>query len=120
MATGLVSAAMILPWIAVSTTWLSLIAVMLLFGVSCAMLLTPALPEMADAAEDGVSSDYGAGYAWFNMAYATGMMIGTGAGGWIASHYGLLTAFCTVSVIAIACLPVLRIRQTISKGLEKE
>ena len=116
MSMGLVSAAAVLPWIVVSTTWTSLIAVMILFGVSCAMLLTPALPEMADAAEDGVSSDYGAGYAWFNMAYATGMMIGTGVGGWIASHNGLLTAFCTASFVAVACLPLLRVRQPGSNG----
>ena len=111
MAIGLISAAAVLPWIAIPTSWPSLVAVMVLFGISCSMMLTPALPEMADAADDEASSDYGAAYAWFNMAYAFGMMIGTGAGGWIASLYGLFAALCVMSAAAIICLPLLIYRK---------
>ena len=113
MAAGLVSAAATLPLIALPTTWPFLIAVAVLFGLSCATLLTPALPEMADVADGGDSADYGAAYAWFNMAYALGMMIGTGVGGWLAARQGLFVALCTASIVAILCLPFLRVARPI-------
>jgi MFS transporter, DHA1 family, solute carrier family 18 (vesicular amine transporter), member 1/2 len=109
MAAGIVSAAVSLPLIAIPTTWPLLIAVTVWFGMSCAMLLTPALPEMADVADGGDSADYGSAYAWFNMAYALGMLIGTGAGGWLAAEHGLFVALCSASCIALICFVVLRV-----------
>lgn len=105
MAIGILGAAATLPWLAVVTIWTGLVTVMVVFGSCIALLLTPALPAMADAVEDCSSSGFGAAYAWFNMAYAIGMMIGTAAGGWLASHYGLFTALCAVSVMVLLNLP---------------
>ena len=95
------------PLIAVPQTWWGEGVALALLGTTCAFLLTPALPELADQLDRAGSQAYGVAYAIFNTAYAIGMMAGPLAGGAAAEAWGFLAALEILAVLALAGIPAL-------------
>ena len=75
---------------------------MLPFGIACAILLAPTLPELAAGVDRQGGGAYASVYALFNEAYAVGMMIGPLLGGFLAERFGLLATLICVSLVALA------------------
>lgn len=96
----------ICPFIALpaaTTTGLIIeIIVLMIFGASAAIAMTPIMPEMQSIVESKGSTSFGQVYALFNMAYSLGML-----GGPILASYIFEKAsfFVSVSFFSIFCFP---------------
>lgn len=93
---GWIAAAAALTFIALPSTVGVQICAMAVFGISLALLMTPALRALATAA-DRVGGDYAVAYAAYNAAYAVGLMIGASAGGMLVDALGSPSAFVAAS-----------------------
>jgi MFS family permease len=102
---GLIVTGLALPLIALPGNWPAEVATLVLLGVGCAFLLTPTLPELADAA-DQHGGVYGQAYAIFNLAYAGGMLIGPLAGT-LVKWIGFLPTLVVVGLVLLALVPFL-------------
>jgi MFS family permease len=110
MALGLLSTAACLPLLALPGTWFGEIGVLIPLGVGCALLLTPCLPELAEAVERHKGCSYGLAYALFNLAYAVGMLAGPFVGGVAASAVGFFWMLVLFAVCALLWLPALLLK----------
>ncbi len=104
---GLLATLVVLPLVALPDGWVGESCVLALLGCACAFLLSPTLPELADATERSGSTEFGAAYAWFNTAYAVGMMVGPAVGGLLMAKWGFFAALTTVSAMGLVFVPVL-------------
>jgi predicted MFS family arabinose efflux permease len=107
MALGLFSTAACLPLLALPGTWVGEVCVLIPVGVGCALLLTPCLPELAEAVDRQKDGSYGLAYAFFNLAYAVGMLAGPFLGGIAASAVGFFWMLALFGVGALLWLPAL-------------
>lgn len=109
MALGLLLLAATLPLVA----WLPALPLVgaALVGVSVAygFALTPTLPALADAVDRRGGGAYASAYALFNEAYSAGMLLGPLAGGVLAEWLGLPAALLLLSMMVLACLPLLKV-----------
>ncbi|HVV99927.1 MAG TPA: MFS transporter, partial [Planctomycetaceae bacterium] len=102
---AMLASSVALPLIALPQTWWGEGVALALLGTTCAFLLTPALPELADQLDRGGSQAYGVAYAIFNTAYAIGMLAGPLAGGAAAEAWGFLATLAILGTLALASLP---------------
>lgn len=106
MAGGLAASGTVLPLIACPTNiWLEA-GTLIPLGVACAFLLAPTLPALADVADERGTRNYGATYAFFNVAYAGGMLVGPLLGGILTDAYGFAMALIVVGVAALVYAPI--------------
>jgi predicted MFS family arabinose efflux permease len=105
MAVGLAGAAAALPALALPRGWPVETLVLICLGVACAFLLTPTLPRLADAAEQDGEHSYGCAYSLFNLANASGMLLGPLAGGVLTARLGFLPCLLLVGGAAALCVP---------------
>src|SRR5262249_37341552 len=106
---GMAGCAVALPLLAVPRSWGGELAALLGFGVACAFLLSPTLPEIAAACERQGDRAFGSAYAVFNLSYAVGMAAGPIASGVLkpALGFGLtLVTLATVSALSLFFLAV--------------
>jgi DHA1 family solute carrier family 18 vesicular amine transporter 1/2 len=107
MALGLSITAFCLPLVALPHSWIGEVCVLIPIGIGCALLLTPCLPELADAVDRRQDGSYGLAYAFFNLAYAVGMLGGPLFGGLAASGLGFLGMLALFGTVSLAWVPVL-------------
>jgi predicted MFS family arabinose efflux permease len=111
LAGGLAACAVTLPLLAVPRSWGGEMVALLVFGVACAFLLSPTLPEIAAVCERQGDRAFGSAYAVFNLAYAVGMAAGPIASGVLkpALGFGLtlvtLAAAAGLSLVFLAATP---------------
>src|SRR5439155_4128406 len=109
LAAGLAACAVALPLLAVPRAWGGEVVALLVFGVACAFLLSPTLPEIAAACERQGDRAFGSAYAVFNLSYAVGMAAGPIASGVLkpALGFGLtLVILSAVSALSLFFLAV--------------
>ncbi len=107
MAGGVSVCLLIMPLLALPHSWIGVASLVVAFGVGCAFLLTPALPEIAILCERSKHPAFGAAYASFNLAYAFGMFFGAVMSGFLKQHLGFGLAMLVFSVLAVFVLALL-------------
>ena len=107
MTLGLVATLVTFPLIALPHTPFLEACALVPLGMGCAFLLSPTLPELADAVDRRGNATYGIVYALFNTAYAVGMLAGPGIGGLLSSHLGFPLALAVVSGAGALFIPVM-------------
>jgi MFS transporter, DHA1 family, solute carrier family 18 (vesicular amine transporter), member 1/2 len=107
MALGLTMTAICLPLLALPASWVGEVCVLIPVGIGCALLLTPCLPELAGAVDRQKDGSYGLAYAFFNLAYAVGMLAGPFLGGIAASALGFFWMLALFGAFALLWLPAL-------------
>jgi DHA1 family solute carrier family 18 vesicular amine transporter 1/2 len=107
MAVGVVLMAVSLPLVGVPDALAITLVAVLVVSIAYALLMTPTLPEMADAVDRRGGGAYASAYAVFNAAYAAGMMAGPIIGGALTSAFSFFTALLIVGGITLCFLPVL-------------
>ena len=107
MALGVSITAMSLPFLAMPRSCVGEICVLISVGFGCAFLLTPCLPELADVVDRRKDGSYELAYAFFNFAYAIGMLGGPFLGGLAASAFGFFGMLALFSACALLWVPVL-------------
>jgi MFS family permease len=107
MAIGAVLMAVSLPLVGVPDALAITLAAVLVVSIAYALLMTPTLPEMADAVDRRGGGAYASAYAVFNAAYAAGMMAGPIIGGALTSAFNFFTALLITGGIILCFLPVL-------------
>ena len=107
MALGLVATLVTFPLIALPQSRLVEAFALVPLGMACAFLLSPTLPELADAVDRRGHATYGIVYALFNTAYAVGMLAGPGVGGVLAVRIGFPLTLVAVSAGGALFVPVL-------------
>jgi len=107
MVVGLVAMALALPLVALPRSMPMEVGALLLLGGTVSLVLTPTLPELADAVDRRGGGAYGAAYAVYTAAYSFGMMTGPVAGGLLAGAFGLPVALVISGLAVLLCIPVL-------------
>lgn len=101
---GIVMAAVVLPLNALpNLVWLQVVTLIVL-GLTLGMVLTPALPKLADIAQEAGAVSQGLTYAVYNTAYSFGMMAGPLAAGILTDKIGLLAAYSVMGILFIIYL----------------
>lgn len=101
---GLGLAAIALPLNAFPTlTWLQVLTLALL-GISLGMVLTPALPKLADISQEVGNSSQGVTFAVYNTAYSFGMMVGPLVASALTGGFGLKIAYLVMGFLIILYL----------------
>ncbi|WP_078394738.1 MFS transporter [Shouchella patagoniensis] len=101
---GIVMAAIVLPLNALpNIIWVQVVTLILL-GITLGMVLTPALPKLADISQEAGATSQGLTYAVYNTAYSFGMMAGPLVAGTLTDRLGLLTAYSAMGVLFILYL----------------
>ncbi|KAJ1342205.1 hypothetical protein BSLG_003128 [Batrachochytrium salamandrivorans] len=90
MAFGMLLFSISSPLIALGDNIYMLMPGLICFGISGAMSLTPAMPEMADFIYARDSGAFGTVYALYNVAYSGGMLIGPIVGSLLYERFDLL------------------------------
>jgi len=106
MAAGVLATVVSLPLVALPAHWWLEIPALVLLGIACAFLLTPTLPQLADAVEGSSESGYGRAYTLFNLAYALGMFVGPTVGGALSDQFGFGASLFILSAAAAPYLLV--------------
>lgn len=105
---GIVMAAVALPLNALpKQIWVQIIGLIGL-GISLGLVLTPALPKLADISQEMGISSQGATFAAYNTAYSLGMMLGPLLASALTDRFGLTAAYTTLSVLFLIYLLPLR------------
>ncbi|MCA1295805.1 MFS transporter [Paenibacillus sp. alder61] len=105
---GIVMAAVALPLNALpKQIWVQIIGLIGL-GISLGLVLTPALPKLADISQEMGVSSQGATFAAYNTAYSLGMMLGPLLASALTDRFGLTAAYMTLSVLFLIYLLPLR------------
>ncbi len=107
MAIGLITAALLLPTVALPGSAWGEVAAMMPLGVAFAFLLSPTLPELADVTEKEGGQAYGSAYAVFTIAYAGGSFLGPMVGSALSDQFGFLRGLVLIGAMAGCYLPVL-------------
>ncbi|SMO95149.1 MFS transporter [Melghirimyces algeriensis] len=101
---GIVMAAIVLPLNALPTLiWLQVVTLTLL-GITLGMVLTPALPKLADISQEAGATSQGLTYAVYNTAYSFGMMAGPVVAGTLTDGLGLIIAYSVMGGLFILYL----------------
>ena len=111
MAGGLAACSATLPVIALPGTCAGEAVALAAFGVACAILLAPTLPEIAAVCDRHGANAFGTAYAVFNFAYAVGMAAGPVAAGVLAPALGFGQTLLVFSTAAGLYVPLLFLRR---------
>ncbi|MDA7027722.1 MFS transporter [Bacillus sp. CLL-7-23] len=111
MMVGVVLVAVTLPLNALPTQlWLQIVTLAML-GISLGIVLTPALPKLAEISDQAGVVSQGVTFAVYNTGYSFGMMMGPLLASGIAGSFGLKMAYLTLSVIfLIYLIPLNRLK----------
>ncbi len=86
---GLISALILLPLPALlHSTWM-LVLVMMGFGITASLILSPCSPAVADQVEQQGSQSFGSAFSILNFAFSVGLMVGPLVGGVLVQFLGL-------------------------------
>lgn len=103
MAVGLVGAGVLMPLLILPDSVFLVGALLAVFAIAYGFVLVPALPELADVAQNnGVG--YAAVYGAFNVAYSLGMAVGPLVGGIGAGWSLMSTLIVSGSVLGVGGL----------------
>lgn len=109
--TGVVMAAVVLPLNALPTSVGLQIVTLVLLGVTLGMMLTPALPKLADISLEAGITSQGLTYAVYNTAYSLGMMVGPLTASILTDNFGLLPAYLVMGIVFLVSLfPLSRLK----------
>ena len=117
MVAGIVVLAVSLPLVGVPVSWLLTAGAVMVVSVAYGFVLTPALPELAEAVDRRGGGAYASAYAVFNAAYAGGMVAGPMAGGALTDAFGFLPALGVAGAAVLCYLPVLLARRSRGEAL---
>jgi MFS family permease len=110
-AAGVVACALTLPFLALAANWIAELIALSAFAAACALLFTPALPEIAATCNSHKASGLAAGYAAFSLAYAMGMAVGPIAGSTLATAFGFAPALMVLSISVALTTPAFLCRR---------
>lgn len=101
---GIIMAVIVLPLNALPTfIWLQVVTLALL-GITLGMVLTPALPKLADISQEAGAASQGLIYAVYNTAYSFGMMAGPVIASILTDGIGLILAYSAMGALFIVYL----------------
>ncbi|WP_100330771.1 MFS transporter [Bacillus xiapuensis] len=108
---GIIMAAIVLPLNALPILiWLQVFTLVLL-GITLGMVLTPALPKLAEISQEAGATSQGLTYAVYNTAYSFGMMAGPVVAGTLTDELGLIMAYSVMGVLFILYLfPLVKLK----------
>ena len=86
---GLIAMALALPLVSLIGSFETAIGVYVLQAVAIAIVATPSLAYMADAISSGGIRSFGVAYGVYNFAWALGLLVGPGIGGFLYEQLGL-------------------------------
>ncbi|MDA1477331.1 MFS transporter [Bacillus changyiensis] len=111
MMVGVILVAVTLPLNALPTQlWLQIVTLAML-GISLGVVLTPALPKLAEISDQVGVVSQGVTFAVYNTGYSFGMMMGPLLASGIAGSFGLKMAYLILSVIfLIYLIPLNRLK----------
>ncbi|MGM7683866.1 MFS transporter [Cytobacillus sp. Hm23] len=113
---GIVLVAIVLPLNALPQSIGSQAFTLALLGVSLGIVLTPALPKLADISEQAGVTSQGIIFAVFNTAYSFGMIVGPLMASLLTAFFGLTIAYATISILfLIYLIPLYKLSNTHSK-----
>jgi predicted MFS family arabinose efflux permease len=94
MMVGLIASALALPLLNLANSFTSAALVMILMWAVFSMIVTPSLAYIAEVASAAGFESFGVVYGVYNVAWATGLMVGPAAGGFLLERigFGALTA----------------------------
>ncbi|MFB1049402.1 MFS transporter [Paraliobacillus sp. JSM ZJ581] len=101
---GIIMAAIVLPLNTLPTlVWLQVVTLVLL-GITLGMILTPALPKLADISQEAGAVSQGLTYAVYNTSYSFGMMVGPVVASILTGRLGLIIAYSVMGILFILYL----------------
>lgn len=101
---GIIMAAIVLPLNAFPTSiWMQVVTLAML-GIALGMVLTPALPKLADISQEAGATSQGLIYAVYNTAYSFGMMAGPVIASMLTDGFGLILAYSAMGALFIGYL----------------
>ncbi|MFS1515691.1 MFS transporter [Bacillus sp. SCS-151] len=113
---GIVLVAVVLPLNALPQSIGYQAVTLALLGVSLGIVLTPALPKLADISEQAGVTSQGIIFAVFNTAYSFGMIVGPLIASLLTASFGLTIAYAMLSILFIIYLiPLYKLSNTHSK-----
>ena len=107
MALGIAALAATLPLLPLPDTLFGVSLILALIGLASGLILTPALPLLAERVDLHGGGAYASVYAIFNLAYAVGMIAGPIIGGVLAQALGFAAALAVGSLLLLMNLPLL-------------
>jgi DHA1 family solute carrier family 18 vesicular amine transporter 1/2 len=111
VALGIAALAATLPLLPLPGTLFGVSMILALIGLASGLILTPALPLLAERVDLHGGGAYGSVYAIFNLAYAVGMIAGPVIGGVLAQTLGFAAALAMGSLLLLLYLPLLLSRR---------
>ncbi|KAK9708554.1 hypothetical protein K7432_009566 [Basidiobolus ranarum] len=102
---GLVAFSFIITFLAVPKMLWGLIIVMIVFGASQSMVLTPVQPELGDYIRTLGGGAYAQAFGLFNMAFSGGMFIGPIVGGIAYDRIGFLYTLLIFAIMNAILIP---------------
>ncbi|KAF7722854.1 hypothetical protein EC973_002656 [Apophysomyces ossiformis] len=86
-----------------------LIIIFAIQGFSSFAFITPVLPDLANVVQqqnpDGGDDGQGRSYAFFNMAFASGALVGPIIGGYMYASIGFFWMCITIAAVLLICTP---------------
>ena len=107
MMTGLLLVACVLPLLTLTWSYPSTIGFFVLNTMAIALVITPSLAFMAEAASSAGVGSFGVGYGLYNMAWGAGLLGGPAIGGFVFERIGfarLTLAWAPVLVVVTLLL----------------
>jgi MFS family permease len=101
---GLCACIASLPLLALPRTYAGEIAALAVFGGACALLLTPAMSELAALAERQKPPEFALAYSAFNFAYALGLIVGPVTAGLATPRFGFAATLLCYGALSLFAL----------------
>jgi len=99
---GLVAMALALPLVSQIGSFETAVGVYVLQAVAIAIVATPSLAYMAEAISSGGIRSFGVAYGVYNFAWALGLLVGPGTGGFLYERLGLRVLSIAWAPLALA------------------
>ena len=108
IATGILTTALALPLLTLTSTIKSSMLAMALLGATYGLIMTPIAPLLADIiSRQNRHAGYGAVYGLNNTAFSLGYTVGPLLGGAFVDRWDLRLLFLSYSVLLLCYLPIL-------------
>jgi MFS family permease len=119
---GLVSIAVTLPFLALTTSFWSAIFYSIVTNLAISATVTPSLALMGEAVSSSGTDSFGLAYGLYNFAWAIGLFAGPAVGGFMFERLGLalLTLIWAPSLLATTALAFRMVARDRSPTVEAE